>query len=109
CSAYGGRTASRRAAPRALSKRCVTRSAPTCTSEARPASSGHHTSQRRDDCFLRALRAAFPSSPWRLESCALAEDSTVGLGQTFSSLPACCCVDTSRASTSDCRPPSCLG
>jgi len=57
CWAYGGRTASRRAAPRASSTRCETRSAPTCTSQARSVSSGHRTSQGRDDCFSRAPKS----------------------------------------------------
>ena len=47
CSTSGGRTASRRAAPRGSSTRCATRSAPTCASRARAASSGHPTSERR--------------------------------------------------------------
>jgi hypothetical protein len=48
CSTSGGRTASRRAAPKGSSTRCATRSARTCASRAaRAASSGHPTSQRK--------------------------------------------------------------
>ena len=52
CSASGGRTASRRAAPRASSTRCATRSAPTSASPARAASSGRRTSATEKRLFL---------------------------------------------------------
>ena len=52
CSACGGRMASCRAAPRASSTRCATRSAPICASQARVASSGRRTSGTEKRLFL---------------------------------------------------------
>jgi Winged helix DNA-binding domain len=60
CLTSGGRMGSRRAAPTGSSTRCATRSARTCASRARAASSGHPTSPRRSGSFSSALDRTKP-------------------------------------------------
>jgi uncharacterized protein YcaQ len=72
CSASGGRTTSRRGAPRGSWTQCATRSAPTSALRARAALHGRPTSQRSSGCSPerrpgQAVPVRRPAAPRRLE------------------------------------------